>query len=99
MELNLTNGAIGHVQGPFTNNTIFNFQNKEIKLGISIAEKDLMTFETSEDLGFIFQIDNEYIKLGKEGIYESDDWIRLNQLSFPNGAPSSVLIEYVVKFE
>ena len=99
MNINLLNGAIGQVQGPFATNEILNFNGAEVKLGISIAEKDLMTYEQTINKGFVILINNELVKLGYEGIYESDDWIILNQISFPQGAPPSILIEYVIKSE
>ena len=76
---------------------VLNFNNKYVKLGISIAEKDLMAYGASAQLGFIVLINNETIRLGREGIYEVDDWMVLNQVSFPYGAPASTLVEYVIK--
>ena len=97
--INLTSGAIGQIQGPFNSSDILNFNNEGVKLGISIAEKDLMTYGGTEEKGFIVQINEENIRFGREGIYESDDWILLNTVSFPQGAPESVLVEYVIKTE
>ena len=99
MNIDLSNGAIGQVQGPFQANDFLNFNGKQVKLGVSIAEKDLMTYGGTEIKGFTIKIDDELIKLGREGIYESDDWVELNQITFPQGAPVSVLIEYVIKSE
>lgn len=99
MSLNLSNGAIGQVQGPFQANDSLNFSGKQVKLGVSIAEKDLMTYGGTADKGFMMKINDELIRLGREGRYESDDWIVLGQVSFPRGAPASVLVEYVVKTE
>ncbi len=98
MNLNLTNGSIGQVQGPLTSADIINFNNNYVKLGISIGEKDLMAWE-AEHHDFIFQIDSVRIKLGQTGMYETDDVIRINQLNFPDGAPASLLVEYVINNE
>lgn len=99
MNLILTNGVIGQIQGPLTSTDMINFNNNYIKLGISIGEKDLMTYEQSEYKGFIFQIDNEIIRLGRDGMYETDDVVQISQLKFPQGAPASLLVEYVVNNE
>lgn len=99
MNLNLTNGSIGQIQGPLTSVDTINFNKSFVKLGISIGEKDLMTYQESENKSLMFQIDNELIKLGQDGIYETDDVVQINQLTFPQGAPASLLIEYVINNE
>lgn len=99
MNLNLTNGSIGQIQGPLTSTDTINFNKSFVKLGISLGEKDLMTYKESENKSLMFQIDNELIKLGQDGIYETDDVVQINQLTFPQGAPASLLIEYVINNE
>ena len=92
----LTSGSIGQIQGPFTASDVINFDNKFVKLGIIIGEKDLMTYE---DTGFFVEIDGVRIKFGRDGIYELDDTLRLGSISFPSGAPASLLIDYVIMNE
>ena len=99
MNLNLTNGMIGQVQGPLTSTDNINFNGNYVKLGISLGEKDLMTYTESEYHGFMFQINDALIRLGRDGMYETDDVIQINQLTFPQGAPASLLIEYVINNE
>ena len=92
MNVLLTKGSIGQLQGPFTITDVIYFNNVHVKLGISIDEKDLMSYNDE----FIFAIDGENIKIGREGMYETDDPVRMNTLWFPEGAPASVLVEYVI---
>ena len=99
MNLNLTNGSIGQIQGPLTSADTINFNKSFVKLGISLGENDLMTYQESENKSLMFQIDNELIRLGQDGIYETDDVVQINQLTFPQGAPASLLIEYVINNE
>ena len=72
------------------------------KFGISIGEKDYMIFDQMEEDGkrFKFIIDfgdgEKTIWMGKTQMYESDDGIEIQTLKFPEGAPASVFVEYVV---
>lgn len=59
------------------------------KIGISLDEKD---FYQCKD-GFWFKINGELYQMGRTCIYQSDDYFVLNQLSFPNGAPKSILVQ------
>ena len=89
----LTSGSIGQIQGPFSSNDIINFDNKFVKLGVIIKDKDLMTYE---ETGFYMLINDILIQFGREGIYELDDTLSINSISFPQGAPPSLLIDYVI---
>ena len=101
MVLNLKSGSIGQIQGPFSENDVFTFRGLNdgivyVKLGIIINDKDLMTFGDSEDKGFTVRINGDLIRFGWEGIYELDEVMKIDSLSFPQGAPASVIIDYVV---
>lgn len=96
MIIDLPHGSIGQIQGPFTNTDTIDFSNKDIKIGISIGEKDLMTYGGTESKGFTVKIDDVLIRFGRDGIYELDEEMRIGLVSFPQGAPASVLIEYVI---
>ena len=79
-----------------------------VKLGLSIAEKDHMIFtmpiqsgdQYPQSFQFIIRQQGEAqgqtFWLGKTQIYESDDGLEITELSFPQGAPASVLIDYVI---
>lgn len=75
------------------------------KLGLSIAEKDHMIFTMGSDgesypqsFKFIINVGdgNQEFWLGKTQIYESDDGLQVTYLNFPEGAPASILIDYVI---
>lgn len=91
-------GSIGQIQGPFSENDVISFSNNyNYKIGIIIGDPDFMTFGNSNDKGFTMKIDNDtLIRFGREGIYELDDEISLSSLKFPQGAPASVIVDYVV---
>jgi len=99
---NLVQGAIGQIKGPLTNKESITFSTgneagagrpPDLKLGISIDEKDLMTY------GWRFEVTinkNIRILIGSTGRYEFDEKIAVDTISFPEGAPASVIIDYVV---
>lgn len=96
---NLVQGAIGQIKGPLTINDsiVFSTSNAaglppDLKLGISIDEKDLMTYGWK----FPVSINNTRILIGSTGRYEFDEKVTINTISFPQGAPASVIIDYVV---
>lgn len=81
-----------------------------IKLGISIGEKDLMQLDANN--GFYFMIDNEQIHmkfsiddnqensqfiLTKSGLYETERYTQISTVAFPNGAPTSTILEYSIQ--
>ena len=77
------------------------------KFGVTVAEKDDMIFETwTQDnppiLDHRFRMvingdsENQTIWFGTTDIYESDDCITLTSIEFPDGAPPSVLIDYII---
>ena len=88
----LDQGAIGQVQGPFSRGEMFTFSNKSIKVGIFINEKDLMTF----DWEFPIRINGIDVIVYKPGMYEPNVSLPISSISFPQGAPASVFIDYVV---
>lgn len=101
MTLNLGNGYIGQIRGPFSSSDRINFNNHLIKLGVFIGEKDFMAYPPD---GFKIQITDTagtqtIIRLGREGIYELDEVISLGSISFPLGAPASLVIDYAVMDE
>lgn len=96
---NLVQGSIGQIKGPLAINDSITFSTSnvagrppDLKLGISIDEKDLMTYEWR----FPVVINDISISVGSTGRYEIDDNIAIDTISFPQGAPASVIIDYVV---
>lgn len=93
-------GVIGQIQGPFNSNTNFSFENKLVKLGIFISEKDLMTFNWEFPIEITMEASpqdiTERIIVYKPGIYEPNVALPIKILSFPDGAPTGVFVDYVI---
>ena len=97
MALNLTHGAVGQLKGPFSQNESFAFIGVKVKLGVSVGEKDFMQFgNPTGNNGFAIRLDNELIRIGRTFLYETDDATDFVQLSFPQGAPASLIVDYVI---
>ena len=97
MNLTVRPGEIGQIQGPFTNNDIINFGgNKQIKLGIIIGEKDLLSLGTFTIKIRSANSNEEIIQFGQNGIYELTEPTLINTIVFPQGAPESLIVDYVI---
>lgn len=89
-------GYIGQIKGPFlaNQNILANIDipiGYQLKWGISITPKDLMPYPE-----WYFIVNDQYIKMGKTGMYEVDEPMIVSNISFPLGAPASTLIEFIV---
>lgn len=85
------NGQIGQIKGPFSSGS--NILNNNLltgKFGISIGEKDLMKIKD-----FKFRINNVEYLMGRTGIYEICEPYEVSSIEFPEGAPASVVIDYI----
>ncbi len=107
-------GKVLQLHGPFQENQTFTFSiiSKDsqgrilpvkglYKIGISIGEKDYMSFEglSLEDRqnfqSIPILINNEQIQIGRTYIYEPGFPLSSLTLTFEKGCPSSTLIEIV----
>jgi hypothetical protein len=97
MEENIMlNGRIGQVTGPFAAN---------VDLLASSGAIGAFTPETTRPIlyklgiqaeeGTLVKINGATIKIGKTGIYELDSVVDVKTLSFPNGANSTTLVDFV----
>ena len=85
------NGQIGQFKGPFSSgDNILNNNLLTGKFGISIGEKDLMKIKD-----FKFRINNVEYLMGRTGIYEICEPYEVSSIEFPEGAPASVVIDYI----
>ncbi len=91
-----TSGFFGQLTGPFSAGQNLATQigaGRKVKFGISIGEKDYMKLQD-----FCFKVNNILtrvnIYIGRTFIYETDDGIILSELSFPDGAPASTIINF-----
>lgn len=89
-------GICGQLKGPFyagqnLTNRIADGGTGFLRLGISLDEKDFMTYEKT---GFYFYINGVAYKMGKTCMYEMDTPMVITSLSFNNETPASVIINY-----
>jgi len=89
-----TKGMIGQEKGPFTSNDSIIFK-KKIKLGVIIGEKDYMKYSPFQIKIQLDSSNESIIQIGQKGIYELYE-IYVDTISFPAGAPDSVIIDYVI---
>ena len=87
---------ITQVQGPLESGDIIKIMSLA-KIGISIAEKDFMLFgkrENDQAASFEFAINGQTFFMGRTDMYETSDYIKLDTLTFPKGAPASVTVDF-----
>lgn len=103
-------GIVYQIKGPFVAgaNVLNNFLKKNgstgenMKIGISIDSKDLMTYGdlTKYPRGFDFIISGPagetVLQMGRSGMYQTDTPLWVSELSFPHGAPESVIVDFVI---
>ena len=93
------NGSVGQVLGPFTAGADLLAANgpiMEIVLAKSDTEKvSLNKLGIQAPEGTLVEINDVRIKIGKTGIYELDETVAIRKLVFPNGANSSVIVDFV----
>lgn len=86
-------GQIGQFKGPFEANEIITLDSEHsLRLGISIGEKDSM----SSNWELLVQIDNKEILVKYQLIYNPDAAIDHHTIVFPNGAPASTIVDYMI---
>lgn len=97
-------GGIGKIKqghGPYSANVnvlplIGVNEGDAFKIGISLDEKDFFGYKD----GFFFNMKSgsdavQTFQMGRTCKYETDSYYIINELSFPQGAPKSLLIELV----
>lgn len=91
------NGQVGQIKGingPFPASIDNVLEGLTGKIGISIGEKDLMKIKASPKKDFKFKINNVEFIMGQTGIYEICEPGTVS-ISFPDGAPESVAINFI----
>ena len=92
----IQNGHIGQVIGPFTADQDLLSDNGAI--GKFTPENErliLYKIGIQSDIGTKIKVNGSTIKIGKTGIYELDDLIKITDLRFPEGASSDTIIDFV----
>ena len=86
-------GKIGQFKGPFTENQTITLDSEyNIQLGIAIGEKDCM----KNNWKLRVLIDNEEIWIKHRCIYNPDVTIFHHTITFPDGAPESTIVDYII---
>lgn len=91
-------GVIRQFKGPFPSGYVLNLQGN-CKVSVSIGQKDFMKYGSqagqNDKKSFQFILNNELIYMGRSGMYETDSQLNTTVISFPEGAPSSVIVDVV----
>lgn len=97
--LNNKVGSLQQVKGPFeTGEEIRITGARTCKIGISIGEDDFMSWKSDIETGkqgedFVFTINGEEIHMGRTYMYEVDYPVSNAIITFPSGAPQSVIVD------
>lgn len=94
--MNNLKGNIIQYQGPFSSGYSILFPSTAtVRFGAQLSVKDSM-----ENPNFYFNVNSNQwsstIYLGQTAMYESDDYLPISSISFPEGAPPSFTLEYIV---
>lgn len=92
----IQNGHIGQVVGPFAAGQ--DLLSDEGPIGKLTPEKErpvLYKLGIQANIGTKVRINNKIIRIGKTGIYELDQVVKIVDLSFPDGAPEDTIIDFV----
>lgn len=92
-------GSLQQVKGPFESQDEIRVTGaRACKIGISIGEDDFMSWKSNIETGkqgedFIFTINGEEIHMGRTYMYETDHPVSNAIITFPDGAPQSVIVD------
>ena len=92
----IQNGHIGQVTGPFNANQDLLADFGPIGSFTPELQRPIIyKIGIQAEKGTVVSINNTNIKIGNTGIYQLDDVIKINELSFPNGATEDTIIDFV----
>lgn len=92
----IQNGHIAQVVGPFRANQ--DLLADEGPIGKLTPEKDrpvLYKIGIQAQIGTEVRINDNIIRIGKTGIYELDQVVKITELSFPNGASENTIVDFI----
>lgn len=92
----IQNGHVGQVIGPFEVNK--DLLDDDGPIGMLTPEQQrpvLYKLGIQAEEGTLVNINNETIKIGKTGIYELDEVIKITKLSFPQVTSQKTLIDFI----
>lgn len=92
----IQNGHIGQVFGPFEVNK--DLLDDDGPIGILTPEKErpvLYKLGIQAQEGTLVNINNTAIKIGKTGIYELDDVLKITSIIFPQATSATTIVDFV----
>jgi hypothetical protein len=89
------NGRVGQVLGPFDSSDLLAKDGKISQFTPETSHPILSKLGVQVTPGTIIKINNVEIKVGKTGIYELDEVVNVKSLSFPYGADSDTIVDFV----
>lgn len=92
----IQNGHVGQVRGPFASNK--DLLDDDGAIGVFTPEKErpvLYKLGIQTERGTIVNINGNNIEIGSTGVYELDQVIQITSVSFPNGASSNTIIDFI----
>lgn len=91
----LKNSHIGQVRGPFNAQVDLLDDNQAIGILTPQTQRPaIFKIGIQADPGTVVSINGTEVRIGKTGIYELDDLIRINSIIFPSGATENTIIDF-----
>lgn len=89
------NGRVGQVLGPFDSSDLLATEGKISQFTPETSHPILTKLGIQAAAGTIVKVNAAEIKIGKTGIYELDEVVAVKSLSFPNGADTDTIVDFV----
>lgn len=89
------NGRIGQVLGPFEPGDLLAKGGAISVFTPEVTKPTLTKLGIQAEVGTLIRINGVDIKIGKTGIYELDETVSVQSLSFPNGADENTIVDFI----
>lgn len=92
----IQNGHVAQVLGPFDANTDLLADDGPIGQLTPEADRPVIyKLGIQAQVGTRVQVNDNIIKIGKTGMYELDQLVKITYLSFPDGASENTIIDFI----
>lgn len=89
------NGRIGQVLGPFDSHDLLAEGGAISAFTPEVTKPTLTKLGIQAEVGTLIRINGVDIKIGKTGIYELDETVSIQSLSFPNGTDENAIVDFI----
>ncbi len=89
------NGRIGQVLGPFDSSNLLAEGGAIAAFTPEVTKPTLTKLGIQAEVGTLICINGVDIRIGKTGIYELDETVSIQSLSFPNGADENTIVDFI----